>query len=248
MVFLYVVEIACGVLLLYILLLCVASLFADPRKEYDRYSPFYRFLLNSATAVAIRLLRIRVHVTGGEKLPADGKILFVGNHCSNFDPIVTWYALKKHRIVYVSKPENFRIPVFGRIIRRCCFLPIDRKDPRNAMVTVERAAELLREQPVSVGIYPEGTRSKTGQLLPFHNGVFKIAQKAGASIAVVCVTGTAHIAGRTPLRATDVYVDIVEVFDSRSIAQTKTSMIGAAVFRSLEKNIEKRNTKWQKDM
>ena len=248
MLLLYIAGAGCALLLLYILLLCVCCLFVDPRREYEKHNSFYRFLLDSATAVAIRVLRIRVHVTGIEKLPADQNILFVGNHRSNFDPIVTWYALKKWKIAYISKPENFRIPVFGRIIRRCCFLPIDRKDPRHALVTVNKAAKLLREQPVSVGVYPEGTRSKDGQLLPFHNGVFKIAEKAEAPVAVICVTGTETIAGRTPFRATDVYLDITEVFDGGSIKETKSAMIGSAVHRSLEINMEKRNRKWEKNM
>ncbi len=72
----------------------------------------------------------------------------------------------------------------------CCFLPIDRENPRKAIPTINRAAKLLKEQEVSVGIYPEGTRGKDCRLLPFHNGVFKIAQKAEAPIAVLSITGT----------------------------------------------------------
>ena len=180
------------------------------------------------------------YVSGIEKIPKDTKVLFVSNHRSNFDPIITWYILKKWKIAFVSKPSNFKIPFFGRIIRKCCFMPIDRENPRNAIITINKAAKLLKKQEVSIGIYPEGTRSKNGQLLPFHNGVFKIAQKAEAAIVVLCVTGTEKISKGTPFRRTDVYLDVLEVFSAQGIKETKTEMIGTAVRRLMEINTEKR--------
>lgn len=240
MILLYVVFALLALLLMYLLVLGVCGLLVNPEKDYNRNSPFYRFLLDSATAAAMKLLRIRVHVSGMEKIPKDTKVLFVSNHRSNFDPIVTWYALKKWKIAFVSKPENFKVPFFGRIIRKCCFMPIDRENPRNAIVTIIKAAKLLKKQEVSIGIYPEGTRSKNGQLLPFHNGVFKIAQKAETPIVVLCVTGTEKISKRTPFRRTDVYLDVLEVFSAQGIQETKTEMIGTAVRRLIEINTEKR--------
>ena len=248
MILLYILGVLLALLLLYILFLGICCLFIDPDKAYEKNSPFYRFLLDSATAAAMKLLRIRVHVSGIEKIPKDTKVLFVSNHRSNFDPIITWYILKKWKIAFVSKPSNFKIPFFGRIIRKCCFMPIDRENPRNAIVTINKAAKLLKKQEVSIGIYPEGTRSKNGQLLPFHNGVFKSDQKAEAAIVVLCVTGTEKISKRTPFRRTDVYLDVLEVFSAQGIKETKTEMIGTAVRRLLEINTEKRDKQWQKDM
>ena len=240
MILLYVVFAPLALLLMYLLFLGVCYLLVNPEKEYGKNSPFYRFLLDSATAMAMKLLRIRVHVSGMEKIPKDTKVLFVSNHRSNFDPIVTWYALKTWKIAFISKPSNFKIPFFGRIIRKCCFMPIDRENPRNAIVTINKASKLLKKQEVSIGIYPEGTRSKNGQLLPFHNGVFKIAQKAEAPIVVLCVTGTEKTSKRTPFRRTDVYLDVLEVFSAQGIKETKTEMIGTAVRRLMEINTEKR--------
>ena len=231
---------------LYVLFLGVCALLVDPGKVYDKNSRFYRFLLDSATAAAMKLLRIRVHVSGIEKIPKDTKLLFVSNHRSNFDPIITWYALKKWEIAFVSKPENFKVPFFGRIIRKCCFMPIDRENPRNAIVTINRAAKLLKKQEVSIGVYPEGTRSKTCELLPFHNGVFKIAQKAEAPVVVLSITGTEKIAKAAPFRRSDVYLDVLEVFSN--IKETKTELIGTAACRLIETNIERREFLWQKDM
>lgn len=239
MILLYIAFALLALLLIYLLFIGLCCLFVDPEKEYGKNSPFYRFLLDSATAMAMKLLRIRIHVNGVEKIPKDTKVLFVGNHRSNFDPIVTWYALKKWKIAFVSKPSNFQIPFFGRIIRKCCFMPIDRENPRKAIVTINKAAKLLKKQEVSIGIYPEGTRSKNCELLPFHNGVFKIAQKAQCPVVVVAVRGTEQIHRRTPLHRTDVYLDVLEVLPEDWVKLTKTDIIGSRVSQLLEEYLSK---------
>lgn len=241
MIILYIFGGIFALLLLYILFLGVCSLLVSPHKEYEKNSPFYRFLLNSATAAALKILRVKIHVSGMEQLPENKKLLFVGNHRSNFDPIVTWRVLQKWKLAFVSKPENFKIPFFGRIIRRCCFLAIDRENPRNALSTLNKAAKLLRRQEVSIGIYPEGTRSKTGILLPFHNGVFKIAQKADADIVVVSVTGTENIHRNIPFRKTDVYLDVLGVLPAEGVRGERTEVIGTTARQLIETNLEKRN-------
>ena len=103
----------------YCLLLAVSALLVSTKKEYRHDSPFYRWLLDSSIRLAVPILRIHVDVRGLEQLPQDTPVFFVGNHRSNFDPILTWYVLRKYRIGYLSKAENFRIPLYGRIIRRC---------------------------------------------------------------------------------------------------------------------------------
>jgi 1-acyl-sn-glycerol-3-phosphate acyltransferase len=181
-------------------------------------------------------------VTGEELLPTDRRILYVGNHVSNYDPIITWHVFPKAKLSFISKASNFKIPWFGRFIRRCCFMDIDRENPRNAIVTINRAAELLKNQEVSIGVYPEGTRSKSAELLPFHNGVFKIAQKANVDIAVVSLIGTEKIHKNFPLRRTDIYVDVLEIIPASEIKGVKTEIIGGRVEALLRVNKRKRET------
>lgn len=227
-----------SLVLLYILFLVICSLFVNPKKEYEEHSGFYRALLNGATAVAIKIMRIRLHVSGMEKIPADTKnLLFVSNHRSNFDPILTWHVLKKWKPAFVSKASNFKIPIFGRFIRKCCFMAIDRENPRNAIKTIQKASELLKKGEVSIGIYPEGTRSKTCKLLPFHNGVFKIAQKAEADIVVLAVSGTEKISKNYPLRHTDVYIDVLEILPAKQVKETKTDIIGEHIKTEMKNHL-----------
>ncbi len=242
MVLLNILGCALLVILGYILFLVVCSLLVTPKREYKHHSPFYRGLLNGFTGLGLKLLRVRVHVQGMEKIPADTKkLLFVGNHRSNFDPIVTWYALRNWQIAFISKPSNFQIPVFGRIIRKCCFLAIDRENPRNAMKTILRAAQYLQAGEVSIGVYPEGTRSKSGRLLPFHNGVFKIAQRADTPIVVLGITGTEGIHKNTPWHPTDVYINVIEVLSADYVKTSRTEALGAHIRESLERCLPKTN-------
>ena len=229
-----------GLFLLYALFLLVCSLFINPKKEYENHSRFYRALLNGATAFAMKIMRIRIHTNGLEKVPHDTKnLLFVSNHRSNFDPIITWHIFKKWQPAFVSKASNFKIPIFGRFIRKCCFMAIDRENPRNALKTILKAAELLKKGKVSIGIYPEGTRSKECKLLPFHNGVFKIAQKANADIVVLAVSGTEQIHKNYPFRHTDVYLDVLEVIPAETVRATKTDAIGERIKTELENHLSK---------
>lgn len=235
---LWILAAVAGVVVLWFLLLGIAAIFINPEKEYEKNSRFCRFLLNGSTAVAMKLLRIHVHVSGLEKLP-EGRFLLVGNHRSNFDPIVTWYVLKKQDLAFISKPENFGIPLFGRIIRKCGFLPIDREDPRKAVSTICKASKLLKKDQVSMGVYPEGTRSKDGRLLPFHNGVFKIAQKAEVPIVVLAVQGTESIHRNWYRRKSHVWLDIVKVIPVEEVRESRTQVIGQSVYEVLNNQFGK---------
>ncbi len=208
-----------AVVLAYILLLIISAALVDMKREYEQESRFYRFLLNSATFWATKLIRIKLHVSGMEKLPK-GRFLMVSNHRSKFDPILSWLVFGDCQIAFISKPENFKVPVFGRLIHRLCFMPIDRDNPRNAVKTINRA----------VDNYGEG-------LLPFHNAMFKIAQKAQVPVVVVTVRGTYEIQKNYPLHRSHVYIDLAEVLDAAEVKQTKTAVLGDKVRDIMLKNL-----------
>lgn len=240
MILIYVLMAPVGICVLYLLFLFVCSRFADNNKEYTSDSCFYRILLNSFTGIILRLLRIKVHVTGSERVCSDRKVLFVGNHRSNYDPIITWYVFRKWKVAFVSKESNFKIPIFGRIIRKCCFMSIDRVNPKNALMTINKAADLLAHEEVSVGIYPEGTRNKSRGLLTFHNGVFKIAQKNSTPIVVIAISGTEKIAANLlRFRGSHVYLTVADIIDGQEAGQARTAQIGQRVRDSLITALDK---------
>ena len=228
-------------LVLFLLFLAVCGLVVNPNKEYENHSSFYRALVNMISFIIIKVMRIKIHASGVDKVPkGTKKILFVGNHRSNFDPILTWYVLKPWQLSFISKPSNFKIPIFGRYVQKCCFMAIDRENPRNAMKTIIKASKLLQKGEVSVGVYPEGTRSKECRLLPFHNGVFKIAQRADAPIAIVAISGTEKVSKNYPLHKTDVYVDVLDVLPAEWVKTAQTDDIGELVKDKLYKHLSEK--------
>lgn len=217
-----------GVVLAFVLLVIVSAYLVDMKKEYERESRYYRFLLNTCTFWAAKIIRIKLHITGKEKLP-EGRFLVVSNHRSKFDPILTWLVLGDRQIAFISKPENFKVPIFGHLIHRLCFMAIDRENPRNAVKTINRAADLIKRDVATVGVYPEGTRNYGGGLLPFHNAMFKIAQKANVPVVVMTVKGTYEIQKNFPLHRSHVYVDFLGVIGAEEVKSSKTAALGDSV-------------------
>ncbi|MBR1868058.1 MAG: 1-acyl-sn-glycerol-3-phosphate acyltransferase [Clostridia bacterium] len=224
-----------GLIALCALFTIVISLFVKD-KDYDKNSGFFRFLLYFWTVFGIITIRIKIKVTGNNDLPK-GRILFVSNHRSKFDPILCWWIFRKYKLAFLSKKENFKVPFFGKIIRKCCFMAIDRENPRNAMKTIIRSAELIKKDEVSIGVYPEGTRSKTLELLPFHDGVFKIAKMAGCPVVAITAKGTENISKNFPKRKTEVCFDVVDVVSAEEVANLSTHEISARVRAKMIENL-----------
>lgn len=233
-----IVALKIALIILYFLFMFVASMFINTKKEYNKDSKFYRFLLHSTTGIGMHVMRIKYDLQGLDQIPAGKQMLFVCNHRSGYDPMVSWCILKKHAPSFISKEENFKVPFYGRLIRRCCFMSIDRENPRNAMMTIDRASKLLQANEVSIAVYPEGTRSKESVLLPFHNGVFKIAQKANVPVVVLTVQGTESVKKRFPWRSTVVRLKVVGVIDAEHVKTSKTSIIADEARDMMVKDLE----------
>ncbi|MDO4492581.1 MAG: lysophospholipid acyltransferase family protein [Clostridia bacterium] len=232
------VGVAASAALLLVLLFFVCSLLVDTKKTYEEESPFYRWMIDVVCFFAVHCTRTRLHVSGKSAFPK-GRYLLVQNHLSNVDPFFTMCAFKNEKLIFVSKPSNFRIPIVGPTIHRCLFMAIDRENPRNAIMTINRASEIIANNKGNVAIYPEGTRNMTGEtLLPFHNGVFKIAQRANVPIVVTSIKGAEKIRENFPWRATDVSVDVLGVIPAEELKGKGTAEIGERVEKMLRKHLE----------
>jgi len=133
----------------------------------------------------------KITVIGLDNIPADEPVLFVGNHLSIFDIIIA-YSQMKTRTGFISKDSLKKIPLLRENMRFLDCLFLDRSDLRQGLETILTAVETVKRG-VSIFIFPEGTRNKSGDataLLPFHNGSFKIAQRTGCAIVPVAFTGT----------------------------------------------------------
>lgn len=225
---------------LYVLSAAVVSLFIDPTWPREKQNPLCRAYVADGGGMCCSYCRVRAHLNGGEKLPENERFLLVTNHRSLFDPLMLFNLLKKYNLAFISKPSNMRLPVLGRIAAGACFLPIDRERDREALKTIKAAQEYLRRDLCSICIFPEGTRSKTRELLPFHHGSFKIAQRAPAPLVIAACSGTDQVKKNFPLRRTDVYVDILEVIPAEQVRTMPTAQLAERARTLIEEDLKKR--------
>ena len=230
-----------ALVLLFLLVLAVSCLFVDMKKEVERPSRYFRFLLNQFSRLAFDLGGVRVHVTGLEKVPRKGRFLLISNHLFAFDPIVFYYAMPWAELSFVSKTENYAIPIVAQVMHKILCLPLDRNNDREALKAILKAISILKDEKASIAVFPEGGTSKSGLLQPFRNGAFKIAQKAGVPIVVCAISNTKAILKNMFRRRTDVCLDVLEVIPAQTVAGLKTTVeIGDYAHRILSAGLAKR--------
>jgi len=224
-----------------ILILFAISLFVDRKKPQKKVDPFFRKCVNFILSAVIGFCGVRIHASGLDKIP-DGRWLFVCNHRSGFDPIVSAWVLKDYGISFITKPEVMKLPLVASFIHKCCYLSIDRENDREALKTILAAIDLIKRDEVSVGVYPEGTRNPSAELLPllpFRNGAFKIAQKAKVPVVVASIRGSDRVLKNIFRRRTDVYLDIIETVDAEKVAGFNTVEMGEYVQTLMEEDLAK---------
>ena len=148
-------------------------------------------LYYTATRLArwgVLLVGVKIEVRGREHLQAGRNYIFMSNHASNLDPPVLIPVIPSRCSVLVKK-ELFRVPVLGTGMRLSELVPVDRGDHEAAMASVQAAITVLRKR-FQMVIYPEGTRTGDGRLLPFKKGPFHLAMDSGVPVVPVTILGT----------------------------------------------------------
>lgn len=226
-----------GQILIWAIVGFIATLFVNVDKKNEKDSRFFRFYAYSIEKILKRVLRYKVDVTGLEKLP-EGKFLLVGNHRSAFDPIIQLGVFRKYNLSFVSKKENLKMPVFGKIMHRCSCVPLDRDNFRQAAVAISQTADIIKSGEAAMGIYPEGTRNHGEGLLPFKPGAFKIAKKADCPIVVVVMRNSEFVMKNAPFKATKVSLKVLDVLSADFVKENNTSQIGDAVYAMMDDELK----------
>jgi 1-acyl-sn-glycerol-3-phosphate acyltransferase len=142
---------------------------------------------HGGVALGATLAGIKTRVAGRNNIPANQAVVFCANHQSNVDPPILFNALHP-RLHILFKAELKKLPLLGKAFQVGGFVPIERASRERSMVAIEQAAQSLRDGN-SFLTFPEGTRSRTGALLPFKRGPFLMALKAQVPIVPVAVQG-----------------------------------------------------------
>jgi len=150
-------------------------------------------------ALGVRAGGIRVRVAGQERVPAGQTCIFLSNHVSNLDPPVLLPVLPGMSSVFLKK-SLMKIPLLGTAMRMGKFVPVSRGHSREeAAASVAAAADALRSG-LNIFIFPEGTRSPDGRLLPFKKGAFFLAAESGAPMVPIIIRGTAKMMRKGSLK------------------------------------------------
>jgi 1-acyl-sn-glycerol-3-phosphate acyltransferases len=179
--------------------------------------------------------RIKVEVEGLEMVPTEGPVIYMGNHQGNFDILALTRAIPR-LFSWVAKEELFRVPVFGAAMRRAGYIPLDRSDGRKALKSMNQAAKRIASG-ASVVIFPEGTRTKDGALLPFKRGAFMLAARAGVPIVPFTINGSRAInpRNRIELRPGTIRVSFGAPIEVAGVAEAELlERVRAAIAAKLE--------------
>lgn len=188
------------------------------------------------------LAGVKVTVIGEENIPRDTPALYIGNHRSFFDIVVT-YSRFPGLTGYISKMELRKVPLLSvwMYFIHCHFL--DRSDVRQGLKTILAAIEDIKNG-ISVMIFPEGTRNKNAseaELLPFHEGSFKIATKSGCPIIPVSINHTSEIfEDHLPLiRSTHVTIEYGAPIYPKELPREQQKFIGQYVQGIMTETLKK---------
>ena len=186
-------------------------------------------IVQGAFYVIAFLSGCHVTVKGMENVPKDEAVLYIGNHRSYFDVVLT-YARCPGLTSYMAKKEVARVPLLSTWMRFLHCLFLDRGDIKQGLKTILSAIDLIKKG-ISVCIFPEGTRS-TGpeqtELLPFHEGSFKVATKTDCLIVPMAITNTSRIfEDHIPfIRSTDVVIEYGKPFRPSELTKEQKKGIG----------------------
>lgn len=201
-----------GLVLLAFLFLWAVTAGIDQNVPQEKDSPFFRWVVKLYVPAIWAILRMKVEVQGREKLPKQGRMLLICNHLSILDPVTLLGCLPECQLAFISKKENGDMFIVGNLMHRLMCQLMNRENDREALKTILRCIQLIKEDQVSIGVFPEGHCSEDGRLQHFRSGAFKVATKTQVPIVVCTLQNTNRVFHNIlRLKATHVPLHIVGV-------------------------------------
>ena len=149
-------------------------------------------IVNWAFGVCLWFAGTQITYLGEDRVPKNEAVLYIGNHRSYFDILMTYVRVPRPT-GYIAKKEMLRYPLLVNWMKNLHCLFLDRKDIKEGMKTILAAIEKIKGG-ISICIFPEGTRNRVADtFLPFHSGSFKIAEKTGCPIVPIAIVNAGDI-------------------------------------------------------
>jgi len=219
-----------GIILAFLFLLLLAAV-VDLNKEQTKDSKLYRKTIELYLQSALPPLRWHIRTRGMEKLPKDGRFLLVCNHVSLADPVVLLRVFSGKQLAFISKRENQAMFLVGKIMHKLLCQPINRENDKEALKTIIKCIQILREDKASVAVFPEGYIHEDKKLHHFRSGVFKIALKTQVPIVVCTLKNTKDaISNLLHHRHTYIEASVLEVISPEDYREMNTAEIAQRVY------------------
>ena len=191
--------------------------------------------------LGVKAAGIRVRIEGRENIKPGVHYIFLSNHVSNLDPTVLLPSIPGMTSVFIKK-QLMNIPLLGTAMRMGKYVPVSRANSReDAQRSTEAAAEALNSG-LHITVFPEGTRSPDGRLLPFKKGAFFLAEATGAPIIPIVINGTERMMPKGTLRITpgEAYLKFLPPIHPQD-AESREDLM-ARVRSAMEAELERRRT------
>ena len=223
-----------ALLLLAFLILWAFSLFVDMEKPQEEDSPVYRRIMYLYIEALISLVGLKIETAGLEKTPKDGRFLLVCNHQNESDPGILLHYFKRSQMAFISKRENKNMIIVGPFMHKTLCQLVNRENDREALKCILKCIQLLKEDKVSIGAFPEGGILVKDKLSHFRSGIFKIAQKANVPIVVCTLKGTSDLFHNMKrLKKTHVRLHLVDVIPASEAKTANTVELGDRIYRMM---------------
>lgn len=214
----------------------------DPTKPQEKDSKLYRFVINCITEAAIPILSVKMHVQGLEKTPKDGRFLLVCNHLELMDPVILLHYFRRSQLAFISKKENADMFLVGKLMHKIQCQLMDRENDRQALKTILKCVDILREDKASIAVFPEGYIKPDRKLHHFRSGVFKIAQRTKVPIVVCTLRNTQYVfKNGLRLKPTHVHLHLLDVIQPETYAGMSTVELGNLVYDMMAQDLGPEN-------
>ncbi len=223
-----------GLLILAALFLIIACGLVDQEKPQETESKFFRGMAKWYIRGVISLVGLQVRTRGMEKLPKDGRFLLLCNHIHDLDSAVLLHCFPDSQLAFIAKQETKHYFLVGPVLHKLQCQLINRENDREALKTILKCIQLIKEDHASIAVFPEGYVSLDGKLRHFRSGVLKIAQKAGVPIVVCTVQGTKQVLPNLKkLKRSAVDVHLVDVIPAEQVKHTNTVELAEQVYEMM---------------
>ena len=210
----------------------------DQNKPQENDSKFYRTLMHLYVDAALTLARVTVKTSGMELTPKTGRFLLVCNHIDNLDPAFLLTCFRKSQLAFISKREVQSFFLVGELMHKILCQPINRENDREALKTILKCIQIIKEDKASIAVFPEGYIKPDKKLHHFRHGVFKIATKTKVPIVVCTLRDTRYVLGNLlHLKPSTVEIRLLQVIQPEEYENLTTVELSDKIYRMMAEDL-----------